>query len=76
MKWAARGKQAPALLFSVLTRAWWFVFMTASFFFFWHCSGPIELALPTVGLAVSGQEVPRARSVRAHTLTHTHTCIL
>ncbi len=39
---------------------------------FWHCSGLIELTLPTVGLAVSGQEVPRARSVSAHTLTCIH----
>lgn len=35
--------------------------------FFWHCSGLMELALPAVGLAVSGQEVPGARSLDTHT---------
>lgn len=39
--------------------------------FFWHCSGLIELALPTVGLAFSGQEVPGAHSLNTHTALQT-----
>lgn len=35
---------------------------------FWHCSGPLELNLPTVGPAVSGQEVPGVHSLNTHIL--------
>lgn len=35
---------------------------------FWHCSGPVELNLPTVGPSVSEQEVLGVRSLNTHIL--------